>query len=456
MALSYPEAIQWFYSFARFDSNAPRLPDNLKLARMQEILAQLGNPHEQFPSVLIAGTKGKGSTAALLESILHAAGYRTGLFTSPHLHTFRERIRINGELIPKIHVVQGTTLLQSFASNYSTATFFEWVTALAFDYFARQRVEIAIVEVGLGGRLDCTNVLEPRVSVITPISFDHMDILGDTLEKIAYEKAGIIKPETPVVVAPQPPEAMQVILGTARSLNAPVIEAAAAHNLEHAGSNVAGQVIRELGNQGTPDHLYMLPLAGPHQRVNAATAIAAVETLHAQGWRLPQVAIKQGIERVKWHARFEILAQSTPMPSGVIVPGNAYVVADGAHNRASAHELKRTLEEVFPGARVHYIFAAASDKDIHGMFEELLPGAASLVLTQSHHSRATPPETLARMAAPFIYSIQSASSLLEAMMLSRQLAVTNDVICVTGSLYIAAEARELILSEQGVRLETDV
>lgn len=451
MAISYREAVQWYYSFARFDAPGPALPDKMKLARVEELFATLGNPHTQFPSVLIAGTKGKGSTAAMLAGILHAAGYRTGLFTSPHLHTFRERIRVNGEMIPQVHVAQGTALLQTHTAEFPQAKFFEWVTALAFDYFARQRVEIAIVEVGLGGRLDCTNVLTPRVSVITPISFDHMDILGDTLAKIAYEKAGIIKPEIPVVVALQEPEALAVIVAAAQEKNAPLISTVDALEWEAQGTSLDTQMvgIRHRGNQDT--ETFHLPLLGPHQRVNLATALATIDTLREQGWKIPHTAIPRGIERVEWKGRFEILARpaSIGSPTSAVssaFSGETYVVADGAHNRASAHELRRTLDEVFPNIPVHFIFGASTDKDIHGMFEELLPRAASVILTQSHHARAADPIELARIASSYLVSIHTSDSLMQALLRAKHLAAAGEVICLTGSLFIAAEAREHLLN----------
>lgn len=457
MAQDYREAIQWYYSFARFDAPEPRLPDTLKLARMEELFAALGNPHTQFPAVLIAGTKGKGSTAALTESILHAAGYRTGLYTSPHLHSFRERIRVNGEMISQIHVVRGTTMLQSHAAVFSQAKFFEWVTALAFDYFARQRVEIAVVEVGLGGRLDCTNVLTPRVSVITPVSFDHMDILGDTLEKIAYEKAGIIKPDIPVIVAPQPDEAMQVIENVAREKNAPLVSVANEWHWELQGTTLDMQVVGVSGSREEQAHTLHLPLLGPHQRVNLVTALAVTHTLREQGWKIPQGAVQRGVERVDWKGRFEVLARPAPPASGTggigsqvgsaaAQTGTAYIVADGAHNRASAHELRRTLDEVFPDTPVHFVFGASSDKDIRGMLDELLPRAASLTVTQSHHARAASPEALARLAAPYLVSVHTSTTLIEAILSAGHLAAPGEVICITGSLFIAAEARAYLLN----------
>ncbi len=460
MALSYQDAVQWYYSFARFDgSPSPRADDSsgeLKLARMEQILERLGSPHTQFASVLIAGTKGKGSTAVLIASILYAAGYRTGLYTSPHLHSFRERIRVNGELISRLHVVQGTTHLQSFASQFPQSTFFEWVTALAFDYFARQRVELAVVEVGLGGRLDCTNVLTPRVSVITPISFDHTQILGNTLEAIAREKAGIIKPGIPVVVAPQPDEAMRTISQIAGERGAPMTVVAREWQWETRGSTLGGQTVWIRRVLDPEPETLELPLLGPHQRANLATALATIHTLRESGSNIPHSAIPRGVARTEWHARVEVLVQPrAPRGAGGQEWSDQYIVADGAHNRASAHELVLTLAEVVPGLPVHFIFGASNDKDIRGMLEELAPHAASLTFTQSHHARAAKPEELAALGAALGVPYHTAPSLPGALLLAQRLAAPGSVICVTGSLFIAAEAREYVLQMRGISIESD-
>lgn len=441
MPITYPDAVQWYYAFARFP-NAPRLSDERKLERMEQILARLGNPHRQFPSLLIAGTKGKGSTAALLESVLRAAGYRTGLYTSPHLHTFRERFRVNGELVTREQVIRGTEQLQQVAVEFPYATFFEWVTALGLAYFASQNIEIAVVEVGLGGRLDCTNVLTPRVSVITPISYDHMEILGHTLDAIAREKAGIIKPNVPVVVAPQAPEAREAILAIDAAVGAPLVNVAQEWRWRLVRATPQGQVVdyRPVNRDGW--ETYVLPLLGPHQRVNLAAALATLNSLRAQGWRIPADAVQQGIASVEWHVRFEILDRDPA------------VVADGAHNRASAHELVRTLDEVFPGAPVHFIFGASDDKDIAGMLEELTPCAASITFTQSHHTRAAAPDALAALFHNGI-EISSAADVSHALEHARAAAAAADVICVTGSLFVASEARALILPRRGIPIETD-
>ncbi len=433
MSFTYHDAVQWYFSFARFDSHTPRESDHLKLARMNEILARLANPHQKFPSVLIAGTKGKGSTAALVASILRAAGYRTGLFTSPHLHSFRERVRVNGAMISPQRVIEITTRLQEISAEFSLSTFFEWVTALAFEQFAREKIDIAVVEVGLGGRLDCTNVLTPRVSVITPISYDHMEILGNTLEEIAFEKAGIIKAKIPVVVAPQEPEAMRVIEQVAREQNAPCLDIAREWQWQLQETTPDAQRVKYRRAEQTRFHHYQLPLLGPHQRVNLATALATTETLRAQNWKIPARTMRHGVESVEWHARFEILTR-TP-----------YMMIDGAHNRASAHELVRTLDEVFPNTRVHFIFGASADKDIAGMLQELASRATTFIFAQAHHTRAALSASLANLAAPLHIPIHSATNVAHALQIAQDIATRDDIICITGSLFIAAEARALMV-----------
>lgn len=450
MALTYAQAVRWYYSFASFDPHAARVPDELKLARLRQILARLGDPHLRFPSILIAGTKGKGSTGALLESILRAAGFRTGLYTSPHLHNFGERIRVAGELIRASQVIGGTARLQRLALEFPNATFFEWVTALAFDHFARQEIEIAVLEVGLGGRLDCTNVVTPRVSIITPISYDHMQILGHTLAEIAREKAGIIKPRVPVVVAPQPREALPPIRAQTAAQHAPVHWVAREWRWRLLHTNLERQIVHLRSTSRLRGQIYHLPLLGPHQRVNLATALTACAVLREQGWRIPDAAMRRGVAQVQWPARFEILRPSPSSGTGKVL------VADGAHNRASAHEFVRTLDEVLSARTFHLVFGASSDKDVLGMLEELLPRAASVIFTQAQHLRALSPDALLAIVQAHPQMARSihahvAPNVAAALELAYNLARPGDVIGVTGSLFIAAEAREVALKPRYVK-----
>lgn len=449
MTLAYSDAVRWYYSFARFDVH-PARNDAAKLDRMRALLRELGDPHTKYPLIHIAGTKGKGSTAALLESMFRAGGYRTGLFTSPHLRSFRERVRLNGQLIPQADLSALTARLQALAPAFPEITFFEWVTALGLLYFAAQRVEMAIIEAGLGGRLDCTNVVTPRVSVITPISLDHTEILGKTIARIAREKAGIIKPGAPVVVAPQKPRALEQILRQANQQHARVVNVEKKWRWELARATPEGQTVRVRFIKNARWQTFQLPLLGPHQRANLATALATMDVLHGRNWRISLASLKQGVADVEWHARFEILAylDTSVAAVGATTAQNfdattprGYIIADGAHNAASARELVATLDEVFPRARVHFIFAASADKDIAGMFQHLAPRAASFVLTQAQSARAAAVETLAALLAPRHTPYDSAPDISRALERLYERVAPGDIICITGSLFIAAEAR---------------
>ncbi|MBI4673738.1 MAG: bifunctional folylpolyglutamate synthase/dihydrofolate synthase [Chloroflexi bacterium] len=442
MTLTYTEAVQWYYSFARFDPHPPRTQEPYKLARMEQILARLDNPHTKFPAVHIAGTKGKGSTAALLESMFRTGGYRTGLYTSPHLHSFRERVRINNAPIPKDDLIACTKKLCALATEFPNATYFEWVTALAFLYFAECNIEMAIVEVGLGGRLDSTNVLTPRVSVITPISYDHTDVLGSTLLKIAREKAGIIKPNVPVVIAPQELPILGEVQRKANKLHARIINVEKDWRWQLVETTPERQTVRIRFFKNARWQTFTLPLVGPHQRINLTTALATMDVLHGRNWRISLGSLQQGVAAVDWPGRFEILAylqaeSDTPDPHAP----QGYLVADGAHNAASAAQVVRTLDEVFPGATVHFIFAASTDKDIAGMLQAIAPRAASLTLTQAQSRRAASLDTLVCLAAPYARETRTAPNIAEAIDLTLEHIAPGDMVCVTGSLFIVAEAR---------------
>ncbi len=425
---------------------------------MSAILARLDNPQEKFPSIHIAGTKGKGSVAAMLESMFRAGGYRTGLFTSPHLHTFRERVRINFAPITQSALIEYTQRLRALEPDFPEATFFEWVTALAFVYFADNNVEMAIVEAGLGGRLDCTNVLNPRVTVITPISLDHTEVLGDNLLKIAREKAGIIKPGTPVVIAPQELRALGEIQRRANREQVRIINVEKDWRWQLVETTPESQIVRVRFIKNARWQIFRLPLVGPHQRINLATALAAIDVLHGRNWRISLASLQHGIDNVDWPARFEILAhlgentdEETPdtvtetalteTPADTTTPQGGYLIADGAHNKASAHELVNTLNEIFPDRTVHFIFAASSDKDIAGMLYELSPRASSFTLTAAATARAAKVETLATLAEPFGVKLYTAPNIAQAIEDVLDRIEPNDIVCVTGSLFIAAEAR---------------
>lgn len=452
----YRESLRWLFSFATYQ---PKTADTyqaskLNLARMRAILGRLGNPHEKFQSVHIAGTKGKGSTAAMCESILRATGVRTGLYTSPHLHTFRERIRVGGELISEPEVVKGIARLQALQPEFPDAIVFEWITALAFDYFARAGVEFAVVEVGIGGRLDSTNVITPRVSVITSISFDHMNILGDTLAKIAREKAGIIKPGIPVVSSPQTDEAGKVIAEIAQERNAELVQVDAKLGWQTGEGrwqilpveqNLDLQVLSLRHSTDLKSEIInlKLPLLGSHQLDNAATAIATMKTLAARGVPVSDASLRDGIQNARWQGRFEILAR-TP-----------FFIVDGAHNRDSARQLVHTIDALFANTPVQWIFGASNDKDVRGMFAELVQRSGAFIMTRAPHPRACDPRELAQWALEAGGQPIAVDNIAAALALARRRMEQYNVTVVTGSLFVVAKARELFLRERGEPVESD-
>ena len=383
---NYQQALDFLFSYVDFSLTHQEqiAPERFELARMFQLMALLGNPQEGFAAIHIAGTKGKGSVAAHCAAAMRAAGLRTGLYTSPHLSDFRERIQVDGEMIPEEEFVAGMQVLQETAPKLAGMTSYELQTALAFWYFSRAGVEWAAIEVGMGGRLDSTNILTPQVSVITNISYDHTAILGDTLPKIAAEKCGIIKQGVPVVSAPQELDALIVIQQIAAEKGAALTMVGAHLGVETLRTGLGGQDFRI--SDRDEEKQFSTRLLGPHQVENAVTAYGA---LTRSGVGISDQAIRDGFGRVEWPGRFEVF------------PGSPVVVLDGAHNRQSARRLAETLREHFPGKKVAMIFGASEDKDIAGMFAELLPLAAGVVLYQANHPRAAGSEDLAALLENF-------------------------------------------------------
>ncbi len=422
---AYGAVLAELFGRANFETQRPRVPEAFRLEPIRRLLEHLGNPQQRYAVVHIAGTKGKGSTAAMAEAILRAAGYRTGLYTSPHLHTIRERIRIGGELISPRMVVDLFERLRPAVEADPALTVFDVLTAMGFLAFAESGVEIAVVEVGLGGRLDSTNVVSPAVCLITALSLDHTEILGPTLAHIAFEKAGIMKPGVPVATAPQAEEAMAVLRRVAAERGAPLSTLEGWRYGPHAISPMgqAGEIRAPDGSRWA----VRLPLLGRHQWENAALAVAAVMRLREQGWAIPDSAIAEGLEGVRWPGRFEILRENPP------------VVLDGAHNDASAARLAETVREVFPGCRWRLVFGASSDKDPRAILAPLGPLVQEAWLVRSRHPRAADPRRLAEAAEalglPWRVRGEVGPAFAEA-------AEGSDPVLVTGSLFVVAEARE--------------
>ena len=344
----------------------PRQKRIFDLGRMEAFLSRLGNPQRASKTIHIAGTKGKGSTAALCDAALRAAGYRTGFYSSPHLHSFRERIRINSQPISEAEfsrLVEQLWSAQEWIGQHTelgNITLFEFMTGMAFQCFADNQSDFQVIEVGLGGRLDATNVLDSDVCVITPISRDHTAILGDSIAEIASEKAGIIKPGRPVVVAPQVPEARSVILETCRERSAPPVQVGKDVTWKAGASSTEGQDFTVKGLSG--EYQLRLPLLGKHQLDNAASAVAALESFVAQGHSIPGEAIQRGFESVVWPCRMEVLGR------------DPLVVADGAHNDDSVNVLLDGIAGYLDYRRLLLVVGFSRDKSVSDMVGRLSKG----------------------------------------------------------------------------------
>jgi dihydrofolate synthase/folylpolyglutamate synthase len=442
---TYQEALDYLYSFIDYSVQRSYRysPQVFDLGRVQRLLRSLGNPQDRYASIHVAGTKGKGSVCALVASALRAAGCRTGLYISPHLLHFTERIQVDGRPIPEADVARLVEVLKPHVAQVPGLTTYEITTALAFLYFAEQEVDWAVVEVGLGGRLDATNVISPRVAVITSLSYDHTHLLGERLSDIAAEKAGIIKPGVPVVLAPQIAEAESVVARIAQERGAPLIRVGRDWLFAPGGHDLQGQslfiwsadeqprmdaFVESAGEEEWVPSRFEIPLLGYHQVINAAVAFAALHAARSGEVPIPEAAIREGFRKVSWPGRFQVLSE------------DPIVVVDSAHNRDSALKLRLALDDYFPGQRVTLIFGASTDKDIPGMFAELLPRVSRLILTQAAHPRATEPEALATLGRGHGLPVQLVSPVAEA--LERALAESRpeEVILVAGSVFVAGGA----------------
>ncbi|MDI7275230.1 MAG: folylpolyglutamate synthase/dihydrofolate synthase family protein [Anaerolineae bacterium] len=431
MSSDYAAALEYLYSLTNYEHKlaAQYAGQLFELTRMERLLDAMEHPERQFRSVHVAGTKGKGSTAAMIASCLVHGGLLTGLFTSPHLHTFRERIQVDGEQISEGALVAHLRRLRPLFDTLQGLTTFEATQAIAFDHFVARGVSWAVIEVGLGGRLDTTNVIQPEVAVITSVSFDHMLVLGDTLEAIAREKAGIIKPQTPVVSAPQPDQAANVIRHVAGHLAAPLTMVEEEWRAEFQSADLTGQRFTVRG-PGVVISDLAIPLLGPHQLVNATTAIAALWTLRERGLDLREEAIREGLRTVRWPARLEIVSRE-PL-----------IIADGAHNGDSMLRLMEALEAHFPGRRRVAVFGSLADKDLPRMFSALLPCVDTVIYTRTVHPRAADPHDLARQAATYGTPATVEPDPERALRLAIDLAGSDGLVVATGSLSTAAAARE--------------
>ncbi len=405
----------------------------LNLDRMREALARAGNPHTQFRAAHLAGTKGKGSTAAMTAAILRAAGHRVGLYTSPHLVAFSERIRVDGEPISESALAELVAEVEPVvdamrATPLGPPTFFEVATLLAFLWFARCRVDVAVLETGMGGRLDATNVVTPLVTAITTIAIDHTAELGETLELIAGEKAGIIKPGVPVVSAPQDPEAAAVIARIATERGSPLYRVGEELRL---WPSTFYTPRRERFSVQSEHGVYAdlaCPLLGEHQQTNAAVAIGIIERLQEAGVPVQPAEIRTGLATVHWPGRLQVVRE------------RPLLILDGAHDPASIAVLLAALARHFPGHPRRFIAGFSREKDWPAMLRQLAPAAEELLLTAANSPRAVPPDQLADEARPLLANVTTAPDIGTALQELLRRAAPEELLCVTGSLYLVGDA----------------
>lgn len=420
--MSYAESLEYLYGLQKHGIKPG-------LDVICGILERLGRPHQAFATIHIGGTNGKGSTAAMTAAMLQAAGHRVGLYTSPHLVDFRERIRIDGVPVAEAAVDDLTQRVRRAAGG-SEPTFFEFTTAMAFQHFADRRVGVAVLEVGMGGRFDATNVVTPLVSVVTNVTLDHQDFLGHDLRSIAGEKAGIIKPGVPVVAGRLVPEAAEVIRRTAA--------AAGARQCAWGRDFLASGDPREGFDYRGLRHVWRgltCPLSGAHQLENAACALAAIEVASMQGLALGEEAVRTGLTRTEWEGRLEV-AERDPV-----------LLLDGAHNPAGGAALAAYLASyrtAHPASRLILVLGMMRDKDWRDFLRPLLPLADAVILTQAQIARAAPVADLAAGLEPGGPAVHQEPVPADALRRARSLAGPDDVICVTGSLMLVGDVKALL------------
>lgn len=421
-------------------SHIPNLdysPEKFDLQRMRDLLGLMGEPQNSFPIVHIAGTKGKGSTAAMMAAVLQAAGYRVGLFTSPYLFDFCEQIQVNRESISEEELSQQVEILKPLLVKVANITTFEATTSIVFQYFKDQRVDIAIVEAGLGGRTDATNVVEPLLSVITSVSYDHMGVLGSTIESIAKHKAGIIKPGKPVVVMRQVyAEALKIILKSAKESESEVMQVendVTCTPISHSLNGQRFKVRFENTQNSNWDGEYSLSLLGAHQLDNGSTAIVALSKLNHLGFTITKQDIFDGLRLVSWPCRFEVVSR------------DPLVVLDSAHNVDSAIKLKQAIADYLEGYKIFLIFGASVDKDIAGIFDVLLSVVDKVIFSKSMHPRAAEPAMLVKLVRDNPVSCEVVENITEAILSAKKQADKQTAVVVAGSIFIAAAARKVII-----------
>ena len=429
--MNYPEALDYLLRFADYE-RLPRSGIVWDLRRIERLLERLGDPQYAAGMVHIAGTKGKGSTAAMIESILRRAGYRTGLYTSPHLLSFTERIRVSGQPITEDDWARLTESVRpeveavNEEGAFGELTTFEIMTAMAFLHFREIGAYYQIIETGLGGRIDATNVVRPEIGVITSISYDHTDVLGDTLAEIAQEKAGIIKTGAVIISAPQSPEAGEVIGKVCREKGVRLVKAGTDITWQRVGFAETGQDFRVKGLSG--EYELKLPLLGDFQLENAALAVAAAEVMAEKGADIPAECITAGLENVSCPGRLQVLRREP------------WLIVDEAHNADSMGKMGQALREHFPYQSLILVLGCGNDKDVAGMVAEAARMADDIILVASSHPKSVRPEVLMSKFAGQGKPARVAENIPAAVEMALAGAGKKDLVCVTGSVFVIAEA----------------
>ena len=437
---TFPNAVR--YLLERVDYERMRLvrydQESFKLDRMRELLEELGNPHEQVKMVHVAGTVGKGSTCAMTASMLQGCGYAVGLYTSPHVVDIRERITVNGHAVGKTEFTELSKVVAEAAASVDfEPTFFELITAMAFKHFADEAVDIAVIEVGLGGRLDSTNVITPEVSIITTIDYDHTHLHGRTLDKIAKEKAGIIKKGVPVITCEQPREVDAVLRKVADHAGAPyrVINKDIEFSCRFGATDDLGPHTRVCLITQTSQFMHLpVPMPGEHQAINCALALAAIDTLKGSGFEFPEVPMHDGLAKTRLPGRMELVWEQPR------------ILVDGAHNPSSMAALMRCVGAHVPYDSMVCIFGCCEDKDIPAMLDKVALGGDKIIFTRAKgNARAADPEELQREFAEHSGKMsQVARSLPEALDLACRAVGRDDLICVTGSFYLVGDTKKYL------------
>lgn len=427
--MDYKEAMEYIVNTQKFGSN-------LGLKRTFKILELLGNPQKKIRCIHIAGTNGKGSTTAMISKVLIECGYRVGMYTSPYLEEFEERIQINGKNIPKDSLSRVVTevssaVTETAASGFGNPTEFEIITCAAFLYFYYEKVDFAVLEVGLGGRLDSTNVVTPILSVIASISYDHMKILGDTLSKIAAEKAGIIKQGIPVITVPQESSAMKVIEDTAARLSAPLIKIPETSvEFEYSIPNSGSQHI----SLKTQNDFYdiELSLIGKYQLMNCALAIYALEELKSQGISIEKQDMLSALKKVEWPGRMEMLNK------------NPLVILDGAHNIDGIRKLKESIDMYFDYKKMNLIIGILADKEVEPMISEIAVKPDRIIAVTPHSNRAQSAKELSDVIKKYNEHVEYAEDYKEAYLKGISCCSDDDMLLICGSLYMIGDMRKTI------------